>query len=718
MLTVRRIVFVLVLTFATVSLCRAADVAELVKKFPAITAPEREALSAQILKEGAPGIQAICKMLVEPNKGDDTKARFALEGLAIHASRPGADGDRKLFAQAIASELSGNAPAQVKAFLLVQLRLAAGDEQVADIAKLLSDKELSDQAAQTLLTIRTPSVASALRAALATVKEGPRVAVIDALGSLRDKDSAAEILKDVESTDIAIKNAALHALAVIGDADAAPAMAKAAKVDNGSDRGQALQAALTLAQRLVELGKKSEAAAICRSLTKTEIGISKESHLQCAALNILASADAEAAFDDLKAALQNESPEVRATALGIAGSIPGKPVTLRWAAELKGAEPKFAVGTLGVLERRGDAAAFPAVAEAAKSADAAVRAAAYRAAVIGGKDALPLLLMVLGQEPAKNNADEQAAAKAALLGLKGEGLNAAFVAALHGAPTPIRKVLIGALADHNAFDHLSDLLAATSDTDAGIRAEAYESVGKLGGLKELPQVLTSIVKTDKDEDRANAEKAAVLIASHVQDKSAVAALVSTAMNGASTAARQGLLRVLGKTGGPEALGVLKPALKDADAAVVDTAVRELANWPDSSAQSELLVVAKDSKELPHNVLALNGYVRLLDAESKRPTNEFLPRYKAALELCRRPEEKKRVISGIQNVKTPEGAAFVEELMADESLREEACNAAMNIAKELAKSDKKAARGVFEKVIATTKRADLKKNAQSELDKVK
>ena len=325
---------------------------------------------------------------------------------------------------------------------------------------------------------------------------------------------------------------------------------------------------------------------------------------------------------------------------------------------------------------------------------------------------------MLGQEPAKDNADEQAAAKAALLGLKGEGLNSALAAAIQGAPTSIRKVLIGALADHNAFDHLSDLLTATSDADAGIRAEAYESVGKLGGLKELPQVLTSVVKTDKEEDRESAEKTAVLIASHVQDKSAVAALVATAMNGTTGAAKQGLLRVLGKTGGPEALGALKPALKDADAAVVDTAVRELANWPDGSAQADLLEVAKDSKELPHNVLALNGYVRLLDAESKKPTNDFLPRYKAALELCRRPEEKKRVISGIQNVKTPEGAAFVEELMADESLREEACNAAMNIAKELAKSNKTAARGVFERVIKMTKRADLKKNAQGELDKVK
>ncbi len=716
MITVRHFALSLLLCCMAFRAIRAAEVATLVQKFPAPNATEREALAAEFFKDGEASIQALTKLLVEPGKGDDSKVRFALQAMAIHASRPGADAERKLFAQTAAAELSGGAQPMVKAFLLEQLRLTAGDEQVAPIAALLTDQELSDHALQTLMTIRTASVGAALRAALATAKDGPRATVISALGRLGDKEAAVAILKDAENPDADVRNAALLALAKIGDVSAAPAMLKAAGGDNWSNRNQALQAALTLAQRLVELGKKAEAANVCRSLAKFQIA-PKESNLQCAALNILASAEAEAAFEDLKAALKSESNEVRATALSIAAAIPGAAVTQRWAAELKGADSRFACETLGVLERRYDPAGFPAVAEAAKNPDASVRVAALRAAVIGGKDALPILLAVLSTEPTKENEAELAAARLSIVKLKGADINKGMAAALNAAAPTLQKIVIAALADRCALDQVGDVLALTKDADGHIRAAAFEAVGTLGGAKELPTLLNTLVKTEVDDDRANAEKAAAAIASHVSQKASVAGAVVTAMNGASTKARQSLVRVLGKTGGADALAALKPALKDADADVVDSAVRELANWPDIGAQADLLDIAKTTTVLAHNVLALNGYVRLLELESKKPTNDFLPRYKAALELCRRPDEKRKIISGIQNVKTPEGAKVAEELMANESIREEACNAAMNIAKELAKNQKDVARGVFEKVIATTKRADLKKNAQSELDKL-
>lgn len=716
MTTVRRFVLILILALITGLSLRAADIAELIKKLPAQNAEERDKLCTELFKEGAPGIKALCKMLVEPGKGDDVKVRFALHGMAIHASRPGGDADRKLFGETVAAELSGDAPSLVKAFLLTQLRLTAGDEQVAQIAKFLDDKELSDHAAQTLLTLRTPSVAPALRAALATAKEGPRVTVITALGALRDKDAAAEILKDAESPDSAIKNAALHALANIGDASAAPALTKAAGVADLYDRSQALQASLTLAQRLVDLGKKAEAAKMCRSLSLLQIG-PKEAHIQCAALNILATAETEGAFDDLKAALKNESIEVRVTALNIASSIPGEAVTKRWAAELKTADPKFAVETLAVLERRNDPSACPAITESAKHADATVRAAALHAAAICGKDALPVLLAALGQDASKDNADELAAARSALARMKSKEINAALAGALTGASLNLRKALIGALSDRGAVEHLAILVAATSDADAGIRATAFDSVGFLGDMPELTALVKTIVKTQSDDDRASAEKAALAIGARTEHKGAAAALIQDAMIGAPVKAQQSMLRVLAKIGGTDALAAIKPALKDPAAEVADTAVRELANWPDNSALPELLDIAKNSKELTHHVLALNGYIRLLDVGAKKPVNERLASYKGALELCRRPEEKKKVISSIQTVKTVESAKMVEALMSDDALREEACNAAFNIAKELAKNEKNAAREAFEKVIATTKREDLKKNVQTELDKL-
>lgn len=699
----------------SVSCAHTAEIPDLIKKLPAQTAADRDALCTDLFNAGATGIQAVCKLLVEPGKGDDVKTRFALHGMAIHASRPGGDADRKLFAETVAAQLSGDAGPLVKSYLLTQLRFTAGDEQVGAIAKLLTEPELADHAAQTLLTIHSASVAPALRGALANAKGAARVTVLTTLGALQDKDSAAEIMKDADSADAATKNAALHALASIGDASAAPALAKAASVEDWYNRSQATQAILMLAQRLVELGKKDEAAALCRDLIKTRSG-EKERHVQCAALNILAKALGEGAFDDLKAALKHESIEVRAAALNIAAAIPGVGVTKRWAAELTGADPKFTIEILNVLQRRGDATGFPAVAAAIKNADKSVRVAALNASVIGGKDALSALLATLALEK-KDDADEVAAARVSLARLKGDGINGAIVAALNGAALSLRKNLIGALAARGAVEHLDVLAAATKDTDAGIRATAYESLGFLGDTKVLPTLLDVIVKTETDEDRAGAEKAAAEIASRPENRAASAPLIGAAMNGAPVKAKQALLRLLAKIGGPEALTVLKPSLKDAGAEIVDAAIRELANWPDASALPDLLDIAKTDQDLKHNAFALGGYVRLLGASVKRPSNDLLPQYKTALELCRRPDEKKKVISGVQNVKTKEALKMVEELMADEALRDEACSAAINIAKELAKNDKAAARDAYQKVLDTTKRENLKKDAQTEIDKL-
>ena len=113
--------------------------------------------------------------------------------------------------------------------------------------------------------------------------------------------------------------------------------------------------------------------------------------------------------------------------------------------------------------------------------------------------------------------------------------------------------------------------------------------------------------------------------------------------------------------------------------------------------------------LSHSVLALNGYVRLVGISNRRPSNELLPRYQAALDAARRPDEKKKVISGVQNIKTLEAAKFLEALMADASLREEACHGAVNIAKgELARRDAGiGALATLQKVLATTQNEKLK-----------
>jgi len=52
---------------------------EILSRFPARSAEERDKLATEIIRLGPGGIQLICRMLVAPGTEDDTLARFALK---------------------------------------------------------------------------------------------------------------------------------------------------------------------------------------------------------------------------------------------------------------------------------------------------------------------------------------------------------------------------------------------------------------------------------------------------------------------------------------------------------------------------------------------------------------------------------------------------------------------------------------------------------------
>ena len=60
----------------------AFGVRQLVEQFPAQDAEQRERLSAELFRLGKKGILDLCRMLLPPEKGDDTKARYAVNALA------------------------------------------------------------------------------------------------------------------------------------------------------------------------------------------------------------------------------------------------------------------------------------------------------------------------------------------------------------------------------------------------------------------------------------------------------------------------------------------------------------------------------------------------------------------------------------------------------------------------------------------------------------
>jgi len=142
-----------------------------------------------------------------------------------------------------------------------------------------------------------------------------------------------------------------------------------------------------------------------------------------------------------------------------------------------------------------------------------------------------------------------------------------------------------------------------------------------------------------------------------------------------------LLRVLGRIGGRRALENVLKATRSNDPALKDAAVRALADWPDPCAADDLLDIIRRSDDLTHQVLALRGYVSIIDTADLPPGKKI--RYlKDALAVVRRPGDKKLVISGLGKVPAAESLKLMSAYLNDEELRTEAAFAVVNIAQSL------------------------------------
>jgi len=233
-----------------------------------------EGAIANILKGGRDNIIGVIDMLVEPGKGDDVKAHYALHCMALHVCKLDNNRPRRRFSRTLASQIGGDRPKEVQKYLVRELQIAGGKEVVEALGKLLVDEDLCEPAAQALAAIGD-GAAEQLREALPRAKGKCRLTILQNLGVVRDTNSVGVLGKAVSDEDKEVRIAAAWALANIGDADPANMLLKAADKAQGWERIQATKACLLLAEKLLAGGRKSEAVRIYKHLRDTRTDASE-----------------------------------------------------------------------------------------------------------------------------------------------------------------------------------------------------------------------------------------------------------------------------------------------------------------------------------------------------------------------------------------------------------------------------------------------------------
>jgi HEAT repeat protein len=377
--------------------------------------------------------------------------------------------------------------------------------------------------------------------------------------------------------------------------------------------------------------------------------------------------------------LKDDDIDLQRAAGKFIAEIPGPRITEAIAEQLPALGADAQVVLLTALEARADNAAAPHVAKAVTSNREPVRVAAIKAlAVFRGAPHVELLA-----KASAAGGDTAKAARDSLSKLSGPGVTGALIAVVRSdTDASVRANAIQTLVDRGETDAVRVLFVAAEDSDAGVRRAALRALGALAGQDDLQAMVLMLRATDTDDAVArNAiERALVTIVTRLEDPDAAPIIAGFA--GADNMTKHHLLAILPHIGGQNALLAVRAQLRSDNLNIQKDAIRALANWPDPTPLAELIEIAKTDDEVPRQILALRGYIKLLEIPANRGAADTVKMLAEAITVARRPEEKKAVLAALSKYPCQEALDLAKRTGRDRAVAAEADLAAKKIKETL------------------------------------
>ncbi len=643
-------------------------------RFPARTSAERDALAAELTALGPRAVGDLCARLVPAGAADDTLVRYALDALAVYASRSGAANEKTSFAKALADNLKNAAPAEVRAFLISELQLAGGKEAIKALTACLGDGRIADPAARALAAIGGENAERNLVKALAGAPTDIRVSIAQALGRLRSRKAVAKLLPLAQDKDGILRMAAMEALAQSGDPAAAPAFERIPLLAPAAERTRTASLYLFYGRRLFENGERKAAEDICRGILKNYLQPS-ESQVRCQALSLLADILGPAALDDLLGAVDSGDKDYRVRALDMAETLPGSEATSRFLNKMAGASTESKVEIMAMLGRRRDPAALPAVREGLKDSNRSVRLAAMAAlARLAGEDSLPELLPFLNS----GETEETTIVKETLLSAPAARAVTEAAALLDGVPPVSQVALIEVLAERRAGEQTDRILGLIRSDSEEVRHASLAALERVVRAEDLPRLLDLLLKSTDAAETAPLQNALAASAIRIPEPDRRVEPILRALASLSGTKRVDLIRILPKVGGAKALDAVLSDTQNSDPLVQAVAVHALSIWPSPDALEGLFTVLKRTEDPKFHYLAVQGLTRL--AKDPGLSAADLSRLLNSVWAdAKEPGEKKLILQALRNSRSAESLALAAAVLDDPELREFAAEAVVGIA---------------------------------------
>lgn len=627
--------------------------------------------------------------------GQDLAPLLAIERKAIASMNDTAA--RSACAARLAGVLERpEATADARQWACLMLRTVGTPGQVPLLAEQLfrPEPETADAARQALESIAGGESLAALRNFLTSRRAPPegghagrlRAGAVESLGVRRDTAAVPLLVALADDADPRTAAAALRSLSMIADGPAIAFLHERAGRAGIPTPPGLVEPLVRVAAVAASSGDRETASAINSRLAEA----GQTPPARQAGLVGLLDAEPEERSGRVLQWLRDSDPDRRAVATAALSRIDDAAVA-RLLETLDDHEPLLRRAILTVAARRLPAAALPVLLQAARADDPRIRTTAIEClGQAGSADAIPALLDALA-----GTGGTAAAARESLLALPRSMVGPALVAALTGRPQSQLAIvqLLGEIGDHAAAEPLATLAAAA---DPAPWQAALDSLRRIAVPDEadIGRLVGVFATVTGDERREAVARAIVAVAGKPASAARPAgqpgppdpvSIVIAALDRRSLTADDSL-PLLGRLGGPAALGRLEAGFASSDPRIRDAAIRGLCNWPNADVSDRLLAIARDAlpEEGRRSVgqRALRSYVRVITLKSERPDAETLALLRDAMELAATvPADDRGYIleRTAAAVRTMEAVEWISGFLDEPAVAQAACRALVDLA---------------------------------------
>ncbi len=658
------------------------EVVKVLEQMPAQNRAQLQELLDGLFLSGENGVLEMVRMLV-PADQSSVKVEYALSGMTHYATEKGKEAQRRMLTGAYLKALDQANGRESKAFIIRQLQIVGQDELVDKLAGYLNDQSLNDPAAAALVSIDTEKSKAALLKALNTVSDiQSKKVLVRAMADVQIPEAEETLLSLLRSGNAELEPLVLTALGANGSEKSLEDLELAAgKVNYAWEKSNAVDAYITLIQRVFTQGNQKEASRAATGLMKNA---EKARQLQVreAALEILFMVNPENTFKILQQALKDTERSYRNTALKYALDRADASLCSKLVDYSKKASPELkadilnALATLDENPQKRDLInnqSYTSIfIKYLNDKNLEVRkAAAFLLAKTGGENAIFALAKLL------NSNDEQniETAQNALSVTPGDiaSVIAPYLSSANDkGKIAILQLLSGRKADRQVKAVFEQLNASSPD----VRKTAYSTLKDVVTMNDLDALFLLLGKMQPEYTVQVQQAIISVVKSFPGDKQFE--MISTRIQQTDPVKQCLYYSILSASGSDQALDFIANRFKTGDSNDKKEAFAALTGFRGVKAASELGAICNNPAEASFFDQALDAYIRI--ASDRSLTGENRRIYLAnALEMAKTDKQKNNILKQIGQTGSYLGILLAGEYLDQPAVRQEAANAVMNIA---------------------------------------